>query len=80
MTCVKRKPYTPSDPNAMEKALKQMNRMREETRKKMGELDVAVFYQLPIFGVIPPASTPNARSHHSPAARSLASDPRPPTS
>jgi hypothetical protein len=37
-----RNPYTPPDPKAMAKACRQINRMREETRKKTGELDVAV--------------------------------------
>jgi hypothetical protein len=39
---VLRNPYAAPDPEAMAKACKQINRMREETRKKMGELDVAV--------------------------------------
>ena len=39
---VLRNPYEAPDREAMAKACKQMNRMREETRKKMGELDVAV--------------------------------------
>jgi hypothetical protein len=39
---VLRNPYAAPDPEGMAKACKQMNRMREETRKKTGELDVAV--------------------------------------
>jgi hypothetical protein len=35
-------PYSVPDRLAMAKALKQMKRMREDTRKKKGELDVAV--------------------------------------
>jgi len=37
-----RNPYAAPDPEAMAKACKQINRMREVTRKKLGELDVAV--------------------------------------
>jgi hypothetical protein len=39
---VLRNPYAAPDPETMAKAYKQINRMREETRKKLGELDVAV--------------------------------------
>jgi hypothetical protein len=39
---VMRNPYAAPDREALAKACKQMNRMREETRKKTGELDVAV--------------------------------------
>ena len=39
---VLRNPYAAPNREAMAKACKQMNRMREETRKKTGELDVAV--------------------------------------
>jgi len=37
-----RDPYAAPDPATMAKACKQMNRMREETKKKTGELNVAV--------------------------------------
>jgi hypothetical protein len=37
-----RDPYAPPDPKEMAKACKEIDRMREDTRKKMGELDVAV--------------------------------------
>lgn len=37
-----RNPYAPPNPEDMAKACKQMNRMREETKKKTGELNVAV--------------------------------------
>ncbi len=37
-----RNPYERPDPEAMAKACKQMNRMREETRKRTGQLNVAV--------------------------------------
>ena len=39
---VLRNPYAAPDREAMAKACKQMNRMREETRKKTGALEVAV--------------------------------------
>jgi hypothetical protein len=39
---VLRSPYAAPDPEDMAKACKQMDRMREETRKGMGEVDVAV--------------------------------------
>lgn len=39
---VLRDPYAAPDREGMAKACRQMNRMREETRKKTGELDVAV--------------------------------------
>jgi hypothetical protein len=39
---VLRNPYAAPDPEAMAKACKQMNRMREETRKKTGDLDVVI--------------------------------------
>jgi hypothetical protein len=39
---VLRNPYAAPDPAGMAKACKQIDRMREETRKKTGELNVAV--------------------------------------
>jgi hypothetical protein len=42
LEAVLRDPYAAPDPKEMAKACRQINRMREETRKKMGDLDVAV--------------------------------------
>ena len=39
---VLRDPYSPPERKAMAKACKQIDRMREETRKRMGEMEVAV--------------------------------------
>jgi hypothetical protein len=39
---VLRNPYAPPDREAMAKGCKQINRMREETRRLTGQLDVAV--------------------------------------
>jgi hypothetical protein len=39
---VLRDPYAPPDQAEMAKACKEMDRMREDLRKKVGELDVAV--------------------------------------
>jgi len=42
MEDVLRNPYAAPDPIEMAKACKQIDRMREETRRERGELDVAV--------------------------------------